>query len=611
MITIGELSVGTNLTFWVNWQPGIYYYNFDGNYSFIDSSLLVDVPTISGISAIGSVFSNNEQLVEVFNTDDLVNGPSFYYDEVNNGLYIRLANYAPPGGFTINAGPVYGFATEEYIDESTGTTYESRLQNTVDITRKKDPLFFGKITYKDFNVTLDNADGELYDVQNWDVYGQPLSLSVGEQGQSAGSFTPIVAGRVKEYKFTRDQLEITVQDARRILDRKLPINVVLASAHANADRDLGKFIPVVYGSCRGVPCRALDDGATSPSTYSFACADVTDHTAGIKAINTVYVDGVEVAVSSTNLTAGTFVLAAANYKPGQSVTADVDGCVDGSAALIENPLDIVKDILTTYLPVDYNSNYFDLAAWVSARAGKSSIGLCFHKQETIAKGIEAVGATFLEGFSLTPDGKFTWLRHADANAPLFQIKAEDWMDTPEVEFSSDEALSSATVLYDQFFNTGTYKATINDDGYTEFLQKFKLPQDQTFQTLLTSKTDADAMALDLSTRYGDVQILISGDISTHLENAGYIYPLLNLKPGDNIDIEVDGIEIRDGRIVRGDFIGRVKAELLELTISPGSETAQIVARFIESYDTVIVDTGSLGAFVLGADYLSVGGIIDV
>jgi hypothetical protein len=119
------------------------------------------------------------------------------------------------------------------------------------------------------------------------------------------------------------------------------------------------------------------------------------------------------------------------------------------------------------------------------------------------------------------------------------------------------------------------------------------------------------MALDLSTRYGDVQIIISGDISTHLENAGYIYPLLNLKPGDNIDIEVDGIEIRDGRVVYGDFIGRVKAELLELTISPGSETAQIVARFIEAYETVIVDTGSLGAFVLGGDYLSEGGIIDV
>ena len=579
MTTIARLSVGTELTFWVNYQPGIYYYNFDGDYSFIDSSLLVNVPIFdTPVSDIASVFSDSEPLTQVFNTDDLVNGPSFYYDSADNALYIRLANYDPPSAHLINAGPVYGLANEYYVDADTGTTYASRLLSTVGIERRKDPLFFGKITYSDFSITVDNADGELYDLQNWDVYGQPLSIAIGENTQSAASFTTVRTGTVKEYIFKGDTVEIIVQDSRRVLERDLPVKTVNTTDYANADRDIGKLIPLVYGECRGVPCRVTND-ATATTSFSFVACDTDDHSGGVTSIDTVYVDGVSVAFSGTSLTNATFNLASSVYELGKSVTCDMVGFDDVGS----NPLDIAKDILTTYLNVDYNSNYFDLAAWTSATVGKDDIGICLYKKESIAKAMEKIGATFLEGLGVTPDNKFTWKQRSDLNAPIYQVKAEDWLAPPDVEFSSDEAISSASVGYSQFWNTGDFKTTVNDSIYDEFVRKFKKPKDQSFETLYPDKTTADTFAALLIERYSDVQILVYGDISLKLENQGYLFNPLALQPGDNVDLEIDGIEIIAGTLRTTDIIGRIKAELLEIEIDPETETARIVARYISDY----------------------------
>lgn len=611
MITIIKLSVGTNISFWVNWQPGIYYINFNGNYSFIDSSLLINVPTYSGISEVNSVFSDGDALTQVSNTSDLINGPSFYYDSINNGLYIRLANYDPPNVHTINVGPVYGFSDQTHIDETTGTYYESRLLSTVDVLRKKDPLYFGKMTYSDFTIEADNSDGFFYDVRNWDVYGQPIEVRYGNASESVINFPIIKTGRVKEYSFVGDRFIITAQDTRRILSKTLPTTILSAATYADIDRDEGKYVPIVYGECRGVPCRALDDGATTPSSYTFICADVTDHVAGIKAIDKVYIDGAVVTPASTNLTAGTFTVGSASFAPGNVVTADIKGYVDGSGDLIENPLDIIKDILTTYIDVEYNTNYFNTTIWANATIGKPSVGYCAYKSTTIAKIIEDIGASLLEGLDISPDNKFTWLSHSDGTAPIFKIKAEDWLAMPSVEFSSDEAVSSATVQYSPFWNTGSYKSVIDNDNYATFFSKFKGANDGTFTTVLSAMADAESLAEYISDSYDDVQIFITGQVNLNLTYNEYPYDLIDVNQGDNIDIEIDGIEIRDGKIVRTDFIGRIKAEVIELTLSPEIDKAEIKARYISTYETVITDTAPVGTFILGYDYLAVGGIINV
>ena len=127
MIPIGQLSVGRELTFWLNYRPGIFYYNFDGIYPLIDPEFLVDVPTIPGVTDVGSVYSDSTQLAEASSIVELDNEPSFYYDQPNNMLYIRLQNYDPPGIHQISGGPVFGFAKTHYVDPVTKTEYESRL----------------------------------------------------------------------------------------------------------------------------------------------------------------------------------------------------------------------------------------------------------------------------------------------------------------------------------------------------------------------------------------------------------------------------------------------------------------------------------------------------
>lgn len=603
MVTIAKLSVGTAQTFWVNWQPGIYYYNFDGTYDFLDAEFIVDVPTISGVTDIGSVFSDNVALTKVDNTDDLQDSPSFYYDSDDNAVYIRLENYESPAGHDLNVGPVYGLSNETYIDEDTETVYESRLRSVVNITRKKDALFFGKITYSDFTVELDNADYFFYILPSWDVYGQPFEVSYGDPELAVSAFDILRTGRIKEYTFEGQNVTLYLEDPRRVLSKDLPVTLLTSDDYSDIDRDEDKYIPICYGECKKVPCRVLDDGAAG-ATFEFTCADVSYHSDGIYSIDAVYVDGVEVTTNSESLPFGTFTLLAADYNPGQTVTADIKGYMNSSGLLIENPLDIIKDMLTVYLDIQYNSNYFDTTAWEAGTLGKADINYCIFKQTSMLKVIEAIASSFLEGFEITPGNKFTWLTHDDDDDSVFTVEAVDWLEPPKVEYSSDEAISSATVEYAPDWNSGEYKTVINDDNYDTFVRKFRGPNDYKFTTVLTNKSDAESAAEEWDSRYGDVQIFITGEINLNLNKTGnrflitedlkfittedgkYIIidksetTVFDLHPGYNITLEVDGIEIRNKEIVRTDFIGSVKTELLELVINTDDETATIKGRVI-------------------------------
>ena len=602
MITVARLAIGQLSNFFVNWRPGIYQLQLDGVYNFIASQLLIDVPTFTEIREIGSVFVDNAPLASAQNTDELTQGPSFFYEVPTRTLFVRLPDYDAPLNHRMVIGPNYAFATDHYIDEVTGQEFDGRLNSTFNIEKSKDPLFFGRLRYQDFTLEIENGDGFFYQIQDWDIFGQPVSISVGEQLQNQADFVTIKTGRVRDYSFIGERVIMNIEDSRRTLDRNVPETLITTDDYPTVKRGKGKYKPLVYGRCLNVPCQPLDDDARDAQDrpraefYTFSCADTTYHS--IMAVRLVYVDGAEVDVHSVDLDEGTFTLrntfaSGENnldvYKPGQRVTADIDGYTDttGTAVtLIENPLDVVRDLIQNYLQVPFGSLFYDVTTWNEARQNQPAINYCIDRRIKLQVVIQQICSSLLNGIDIDVDNRLTWLRRADSDRSMYYVAAEDWVSPPDIVFDSSESISSALVEYNRDWATGDPQTVENNDYFEDFVQKFKGPKDGTFETVLTDDLDAEALAARIANAFQDVQIFIEGDVNINVEHPRSPILFSELRPGDNLGLEVDDIQIINKKIVRSQFLSLFTCELINISINTETETASIRARFIANTGVV-------------------------
>jgi hypothetical protein len=534
-ITLLELDLGSVQAFWVNSAAFMWLVNFDGLYPLHDAWMLVGAPGPQAVTRVGSVRRDGIELSLVANAAACQAAEeTYYYNAATKDLYIHLIDGDEPAIHGLSIGIVYGFVLSpdrEPVDYE-GFHYEPRLLSVPKVSRSKDPLFFGRIQMEGGMAEVANADGKLDRLaEDYDVFGNPARVLAGYLGDAYAGLARRYTGFVRTITVGRDKLGVDIRDKREALGRELPTRIFSADISPIKEGNEGKPIPLAWGPILNAPVVCTNEAeAPAPGAYIFQLADCTDHPYGIDAITEIRVEGVVVAPVSTDLLLGTFTLDPADYSPGDEVRADFTGFTDAGSNPIQNAADVIKDILITYFPIYYTADFFDTAEWAIATAAAKNIGLLVADRRQAIEIIEDICASILGYFLVLGDGRYT-LRIFDASRPISQtIPKEEQFNDLSVKYNPEEVLTSLRVGYARDWGEEEFRWYSYTEREEELFVKYKLLQEKSFETLLTTAVDAAWVA---------GQIMLLSDAPGRYYSLATIRDALDRKIGDFIKEEIN------------------------------------------------------------------------
>ncbi len=238
---------------------------------------------------------------------------------------------------------------DDHLSMSDNNFYDGRLKSG-EVRAKFASLLESKQKIEDFNITLDNRDlGLDNDVAGYEWGNKAVVVKVGF-GRDLTNYDTVWQGLTRYPKtMSHGDREIKLRCVSNMSRdyRTLPINKLWVSNYPNLESGLeGTPIPIVYGnfdSTHTCPAYCIDTAFGGATKKQFIIADHQ-----INDITQVYVDGLPIAHGDEDLANAKFSLTNAQYTENVNVcTVDVEGTEEG-AGIMENPGDILEDLLTTW-----------------------------------------------------------------------------------------------------------------------------------------------------------------------------------------------------------------------------------------------------------------------
>ncbi|UCF13198.1 MAG: hypothetical protein JSW06_02795 [Thermoplasmatales archaeon] len=460
------------------------FYSNEQSEVFDVSSLKVDNIDYTKLGSLTSLRVQNE---------------SFYFNKGSQEIYINFDDYNNPRQRVISLGISSGFSMTAKKDSNgrpldsyyNNDYYKPCVTNIPNITQNKDPLFFGIISFNGGTIEFDNKDGSFDSFADQDVYAQPVRILLGFDDLVYSEYEKVFSGYVEDFGYTHDVFRLNVQDNRKKLSRKLPVNRVTKSTYTYLnDDDVDKPIPIAWGSIRKAPAIVVNRDEPGSPSWTVLFLDTTNYPA--KALTTVWVDGVQKTPASTNLAAGTFTLANADYTDGDDVIVQFEGFSDGGS-LIENGLDVLKDILNTYADISFLAENYNLSEWISETSKALNVAFWIGdgEEQTIRDAIETISVS-MNGIFLYQDNGLITFRTYDSNRSVTRvIQNDEWINKPVVDYPSSDFLSSIKIKYSKNFDANTFRSYLNDDEESTVFARYRQYRQATVETVLATETDAD------------------------------------------------------------------------------------------------------------------------
>ena len=553
-------------------------YGYDvhtGSYSItssIPASVVLFNEGYNGTEVTG-VREVNSLEVESYTTDFR----SFFFDRVNDTLYIRLPYGSVPADFTFFSSLKQGYSNFEgwYDPLNVGYDlfYEGRLINIPNISYKKDSTYYSLVSFDGGNIVLNNTDGFFDNLDEEDVYGQICTLRYSD----GGDFQTIYTGYFESFQLNGipGQLICNVYDKRKVFSNKMPNNYFRIEdyPYLNSAND-GLPIPIGFGKINKATAICLNeteqvsvDPIVLPDYYTFKICD--DTLGPIESVDIVFFEGVEVTPVNVDLTACTFQLPSTVYVPGKFVSVSYHGLLVNST-LLENPIEVLEFILEKYAGLLKTSFNYNLTEWNAARdkAGIPMIGLHIAENKSMIDIIGEISNSVFGTFLIQKDGLITFKIRDITLDPVATIRVDDQIEAPIQDYKSEEYANSIRVGHSKAWSNGKHSWVTIDDQEQALYDRYRVNAGKEVATLLSSKTDAQA--------YGD---------SLYLQYAG-IFPtftirtktqFLNLALEDIIDVEV--YKLTDGSF------GTVRLEVLGVDADLNSNIVTITGRYVSTGGT--------------------------
>ena len=249
MRVLVQLDISQDNIQWVNIGAGIWKVNAENLYPFVDASLLTGF-TAQDFGTIGSVYSDGVALTKV-ETLLLISTTltSFYYDPDARDLYVRFVNSDEPWLHQNFIGVVSGFSFDEFTPIDSDVPYQGRLLSVPNISKSRDPLFWGRIQFNGGTVSLANADGE-FDTfgQDGDIYGNPCRIFFGYDDISIDDYVQIYTGNIGPITISEETMQVQVEDKRAQLTKAIKYNATSENGVTSIQNILTDNFDIAFNS---------------------------------------------------------------------------------------------------------------------------------------------------------------------------------------------------------------------------------------------------------------------------------------------------------------------------------------------------------------------------
>ena len=383
-----EIYPSEHITDWTEYDTSIYYKE-------IGEGLRVYTVKYDGVN-----MSSQTSLAGV-----IAHGASYYYD--GNVLWVRAPG---PIGATITTRTMVATYIMYYSNEAKifdDHFYQPALQSVPNIRQTKQDIFWGVSIISSGSIVLANGDGEFDNIfQSWAWENKTLRIRFGGEDLPYTEYVTVFEGIITQKALTLKTLTFTFQDKKDQLTSSLDFETYETADYSDLNaEDVGKPIPHVWGKVKKMPavCTNRDESPT-PTNYTFKIADTTTH--DIENVTAAYVNDVSKTVVSVTVGDGTFTIAATDYTAGDPVTADVSGFIDASSVLIENPIDILEELLEL---ADYTDADWDTTARASAqtKAAQFPCGLVMNAYGSMLDAVGNLMKSCFGTFYINNDGEFS------------------------------------------------------------------------------------------------------------------------------------------------------------------------------------------------------------
>src|SRR6056297_182783 len=364
----------------------------------------------------------------------------------------------------------------------------------------------GATLKQQFNFSLINNDGHFDDLNNRDFLNAPATIKRTDKDDPLyDDFETIRYGLVDSVEVTRTEARFSCADIFRTLTAPACAIAAVADYPDLPDNSIGKNIPILYGSYDGV--ELLEVG-----TNEYLAIDPEY----LVSVDAVYDDD----GTSISYTVSDGVITATD-----AATADVTGLADNSIGQI-----IVAE-LSEKAGIPYTSAQWDLLESGAYAETSARIDLLVDGgsvRDVVTEALKSDMAFLIQ----KNDGRLT-LRQWGNSFAAHRILPWQLMDVPQRDnsFAKQNFISSAIVDFAQ----GKESAVYDDDELTIF-RELRQKRRGDFETAITERADAAALAERLVDRFGDVPDTIKIKLGTSTQD---INPLDQLQ----LDMTVNGRQI--------------------------------------------------------------------
>ncbi len=436
----------------------------------------------------------------------------WFYDETIPFFYCKLEDFNPPEFYVVVApGAAIGFSyladDNKYYQD---VYYPPYLIGIPNLSKFKDPLYYGIIEYQAPSFSFNNEDGHFDKFSQDTLYNQPYRVFFTFAGEPYSEALQVYQGRIKTFAHDLTTFKMIGKDPRESLSRQLPINTFSNSDSSLpfydagiADRDDGKPVPIAFGPVTGA--RAY---RTSSGNWTFA--DTTFNSI-LATIDVYDKDGNDFAHGGTE-TDGTFT----------GVDTPNKLYVDFTQDTIKNGLDVISDCAANYEGIAFNSSNYDTVEWTGEKYGVLDMGLWIGDGNlmTTADIVEQVCNDNQGIFDPLADGRFTFRTLNPKRVPTHEIFEDETLDDGSMIHPTDEVLSSIKVAYSEDLLEKQDRYIHNLDYQDEvygIMGEYR-EQSKPYKTRLTSKADAQTLSVKIMDQSSKIPNTIT--LATKTQNIG-------------------------------------------------------------------------------------------
>lgn len=463
-------------------------------------------------------------LVEMDNLADCQSQEeSFYFDSVNQILYIHVTHTENPFVQTIETGLLFGYCSDT-VRYFGNQEYKPILLSIPTISQSADPLQYDIMAFSGGSVVLSN-DGEFDTFEK--LYGNTIRLKIGKESDDYTDLVTIFSGYIKDYTTTTKDITIDIGDNREKLQIEYP-TTVFDTLSGLAEDSNGTIIPDGYGTVVQVTAYPILIGS---GTVTFRWGEK------VTSITQVYVeqdDKISAVAHSNFSTSGTFTLTDANaYVDGNNTKGLRKVFVTGVMRNLTNPADIIVDLNARLANIQYNSTNYTLTEWESEKTALADVSLYMDESKSLYDWISLLQSGSTWGFRYEDSGKRT-IRRDDPDRTQVTFDDGTTLITPVEIRNSDIPIdqnaelyaTSCIVKYGYNHRTKTYSQVENTDFKDAVLQEHRIEKILTIESLLTSKADAEAKALRIMQDQSKVRPIITLELEVSKCTNPRIYDMI-------------------------------------------------------------------------------------